>query len=66
VIAAIWIEKGLGMIVAGFVPNPFHSVVEYSPSLPELAISLGVYGLGALILTVLYKIAVGVREEQKA
>ncbi len=63
VIFAIWIEKGLGMIIAAFVPNTFHRVVEYAPTGPELTISLGVYALGALLLTVLYKIAIGVREE---
>ncbi|MBW2526686.1 MAG: polysulfide reductase NrfD [Deltaproteobacteria bacterium] len=63
IIVAIWIEKGLGMIVAGFVPNTFHEVIEYAPTTPELMIALGVYGIGAFILTILYKIAVSVREE---
>jgi Ni/Fe-hydrogenase subunit HybB-like protein len=66
IIVAIWIEKGLGMIVAGFVPNTFHQVVEYSPTKPEIMVGLGVYAIGALILTVLYKIAVSVREELQA
>ena len=58
-----WIDKGLGMISGGFVPNPLHHVNEYAPSIPEIAITIGVYGIGALILTVLYKMGIGVKEE---
>jgi molybdopterin-containing oxidoreductase family membrane subunit len=66
IIAGTWIDKALGMIAGGFVPNPLHEVTEYAPSLPEIGITLGVYAIGALVLTVLYKIAVGVKEEVKA
>ena len=58
-----WIDKGLGLISAGFVPNPLHHVNEYIPTIPELVISLGIWALGFLILTVLYKIVVSVKEE---
>ena len=61
-----WIDKGLGLISAGFVPNPLHEVNEYMPTLPEVIITIGVYAIGALVLTVLYKMAVGVKEEVRA
>ena len=61
-----WIDKGLGLISAGFVPNPLHEVNEYMPSCPEVMITIGVYAIGALVLTVLYKMAVGVKEEVRA
>ncbi len=61
-----WIDKGLGLISAGFVPNPLHEVNEYMPTLPEVIITIGVYAIGALVLTVLYKMAVGVKEEVQA
>jgi molybdopterin-containing oxidoreductase family membrane subunit len=61
-----WIDKGLGLISAGFVPNPLHEVNEYVPTLPELAITLGVYAIGALVLTVLFKMAIGIKEEVRA
>ena len=51
------------MISGGFVPNPMHHVNEYAPTIPELVISLGIYGFGALVLTILYKISVSVKEE---
>ncbi|NQT35638.1 polysulfide reductase NrfD [bacterium] len=61
-ILSIWIDKGMGMIVAGFVPNPFGAIIDYAPTIPELMISLMVYALGALILTIMYKVALSVRE----
>ena len=63
VIAAIWIEKGLGMVVAGFVPSPLGKITEYRPTAPEILITLGVYALGFFVLSVLYKIVVSVREQ---
>jgi len=61
-----WIDKGLGLISAGFVPNPLHEVNEYMPTFPEVMITIGVYAVGALILTILYKITIGVKEEVRA
>ena len=61
-----WIDKGMGMISGGFVPNPLHEVNEYIPTVPEIVITLGVYALGFLVLTVLFKIAIGVKEETQA
>ena len=61
-ILSIWIDKGMGMIVAGFVPNPFGAIIDYAPTIPELMISLMVYAMGALILTIMYKVALSVRE----
>jgi len=63
IIMGTWIDKGLGMISGGFVPNPMHEVNEYIPTMPEIGITLGVYAMGALVLTVLYKMAVGVKQE---
>jgi Ni/Fe-hydrogenase subunit HybB-like protein len=63
IIAGTWIDKGLGMISGGFVPNPLHEVTEYAPTYQEVIITLGIYAIGALILTVLYKMAVSVKEE---
>ena len=66
VFAGTWIDKGLGMISGGFVPSPLHHVTEYSPTVPELLITLGVYSAGFLVLTILYKMAVGVKEEVRS
>ena len=62
VIAAIWTEKGLAMVVTGFIPTPLGEVLDYVPTAPEIAITVGVYAVGFLALTVLYKIVLNVRE----
>jgi molybdopterin-containing oxidoreductase family membrane subunit len=64
--AGTWIDKGLGMIAGGFTPNPLHQVNEYIPTVPELIIAIGVWSLGFLVLTLLYKIAVTIKEEAHA
>jgi len=61
-----WIDKGLGMISGGFVPNPLHHVNEYIPTIPEILIALGVWATGFFVLTILFKIAVSVKEEVRA
>ncbi|CAN2043441.1 dimethyl sulfoxide reductase membrane subunit [Candidatus Magnetomoraceae bacterium gMMP-1] len=61
-----WIDKGLGMISGGFVPSPLHHVNEYIPTVPEIIIALGIWAAGFLILTILYKVAISVKEEVAA
>ncbi len=63
---ATWIDKGLGMISGGFVPNPLEEITEYAPTFPEFMITVGVWAIGALIITVLYKVAIAVREQEIA
>ncbi|MCU0574333.1 MAG: polysulfide reductase NrfD [Syntrophobacteraceae bacterium] len=63
VFVSMWLEKGLGLVVAGFIPNPFEHVREYMPTIPELMIALGIWATGLLVLTVLYKVAISVKEE---
>jgi len=63
VIISTWIDKGFGLVIGGFVPNPFERVFEYWPTVPEIFISVGVWATGFFILTVLYKIVVSIKEE---
>ncbi|UCF82445.1 MAG: polysulfide reductase NrfD [Desulfobacteraceae bacterium] len=63
VIASTWIDKGFGLVVGGFIPNPFERVFEYWPTTPEVLISVGVWATGFFVLSVLYKITVSVKEE---
>ncbi len=60
---SLWIDKGFGLVIGGFIPNPFEGITEYWPSLRETLIATGIWALGFLVLTLLYKIAVTVREE---
>jgi len=63
VFVALWIDKGLGMMVAGFTPSPMGQATHYWPTLYEVGVTLGVYGIGALIIAVLFKIVLSVRDQ---
>jgi molybdopterin-containing oxidoreductase family membrane subunit len=58
---SLWIDKGLGLVLGGFVPSPLEYIVEYYPSMIELGITAAVWATGAFILTILYKAAVSVK-----
>jgi Ni/Fe-hydrogenase subunit HybB-like protein len=64
VFLSLWIEKGLGLVVTGFVPSPLEMIVDYTPTGPEVAITVGVWALGLLIITVFYRIFVSIRQEE--
>jgi len=57
-IVGVWIEKGMGLIIPGFVPTPIGEVFEYSPTAVEVVVSLGVWALGFLVFTLLAKVAI--------
>jgi Ni/Fe-hydrogenase subunit HybB-like protein len=63
VFVSLWLDKGLGMIVGGFVPSPLGAITQYTPTLPEWSIVLAVWAIGAFLITVFYKITLSVREE---
>lgn len=58
--AGIWIEKGMGLIVPGFIPSPIGEVTEYYPSFVEVLMTLGIWAFGFFILTILLKGAIGI------
>lgn len=60
---SLWLEKGFGFVLGGFIPNTFGKIFEYWPTMIETLITIGVWAIGFLVLTVLYKVAVSVREE---
>lgn len=58
-----WIEKGMGLIVPGFIPSTLHEVVEYTPSLMEWKVTAGVWAFGLMIYTIGLKMAMVVFEK---
>ncbi|ABM28796.1 sulfate reduction electron transfer complex DsrMKJOP subunit DsrP [Nitratidesulfovibrio vulgaris] len=62
-VIASWIDKGLGLLIGGFTPNPFEGITVYAPSVPEILIALGIYAFGLLVLSLLWKIAIEVKKE---
>jgi len=58
--AGIWIEKGMGLIVPGFIPSPIGEVTEYYPTFVEWLMTIGIWAAGFFILTILFKGAIGI------
>ena len=57
-IVGIWIEKGMGLVIPGFIPTPLGAIVEYSPSLNETLICFGIWAFGILCYTLFLRMAV--------
>lgn len=57
-IVGMWIEKGMGHVIPGFIPSSLGEIVEYSPSLNETLVCAGVWAVGGLLLTLMLKVAV--------
>jgi molybdopterin-containing oxidoreductase family membrane subunit len=55
--AGIWVEKGIGLVIPGFVPSPLGEIVEYTPSWVELCITAAIWALGLFVLTILVRVA---------
>jgi Ni/Fe-hydrogenase subunit HybB-like protein len=58
IIVGVWLEKGLGFIVPGFIPTPLGEIWEYWPKTSEVFISIGVWSFGILFYTLALKIAI--------
>jgi Ni/Fe-hydrogenase subunit HybB-like protein len=57
----IWIEKGMGLVIPGFIPTPLGDFVEYRPSMTEFFVSLGIWALGAFLFTIFSKVAIAIQ-----
>ncbi|HEX7345032.1 MAG TPA: NrfD/PsrC family molybdoenzyme membrane anchor subunit [bacterium] len=62
VFLSIWIDKGMGMVVTGFVPSTLGKVQEYFPTATEIFITLAIYAIGTFLVTIFYKITLSVRK----
>jgi molybdopterin-containing oxidoreductase family membrane subunit len=57
-IIGIWIEKGMGLVVPGFIPSPLGNIVEYVPSWNEVLVCLGIWAFGALVFSWMLHLAI--------
>jgi molybdopterin-containing oxidoreductase family membrane subunit len=57
-IVGIWIEKGMGLVIPGFIPTPLGEIIEYSPTLNETLICFGIWAFGLLCYTIFLRMAI--------
>ena len=57
---AIWIEKGFGLIVPGFIPGPWGKIAEYLPTPIEIGVTIGIWAMGAFIFSILARTGVAI------
>jgi Ni/Fe-hydrogenase subunit HybB-like protein len=65
-IGGIWIEKGMGLVIPGFIPSTLHEIVEYTPSATEWKVTAGIWAFSMLVLTILVKLIAAVRQHSMA
>ncbi len=61
IIAGVWIEKGMGLIIPGFIPDPLGEIYQYMPNLTEAVVSCGVLAIGLLIFTLFMRVAIPIQ-----
>lgn len=65
-IVGIWIEKGMGLVIPGFIPTPLGAMIEYSPSLNETLVCLGIWSFGLLCYTIFLRMSVPILQGRLA
>lgn len=54
-VIGVWIEKGMGLVIPGYIPTPLGEIFEYLPNATEVRITLGIWAIGLLTFTLLAK-----------
>jgi len=58
----IWIEKGMGLVIPGFIPTPLGEIFEYTPTSVELGVAAGIWAFGILVFTLLAKAVIAIKQ----
>jgi len=65
-IVGIWIEKGMGLVIPGFIPTPLGAIVDYVPSINETLVCLGIWAFGLLCYTIFLRMSVPILQGRLA
>ncbi len=57
---SVYIEKGIALIIPGYTPDTLGQVYRYVPSMTEVRVAMGVFGIGFLIFTLMVKVSVAI------
>jgi molybdopterin-containing oxidoreductase family membrane subunit len=58
IFTGVYIEKGMGLVIPGFVPDVLHEIYEYSPTGIELLLTMGIWATGLFVYTMLLRVAI--------
>jgi len=58
VFIGVYIEKGMGLVIPGFIPDVLHEIYEYAPTGIELLLSMGIWATGLFVFTMLLRVAI--------
>jgi len=63
-VIGVWIEKGMGLVIPGYIPTPLGEIFEYLPNATEVRISLAIWAIGLLTFTLLAKAGMAIERGQ--
>ena len=63
-VIGVWIEKGMGLVIPGYIPTPLGEIFEYLPNSTEVRISLAIWAIGLLTFTLLAKAGMAIERGQ--
>ncbi len=58
IFVGVYIEKGMGLVIPGFVPDVLGEIYEYSPTGIEFLVTIGIWATGLFVYTMLLRVAI--------
>jgi len=58
VFTGVYIEKGMGLVIPGFIPDVLHEIYEYAPTGTEMLLAMGIWATGLFVFTMLLRVAI--------
>lgn len=58
ILAGVYIEKGMGLVVPGYTPSTLGEIYEYQPTTAEYLVATGIFAFGALLFTLMSRVAI--------